>query len=204
MRWTWKSRFGKRVRTPGSEIASASAPHVRSAEISPELWENTLGSLVVGHNGDTPLAQQLAADPGLQVFRHLVSQFRASSVVGTLPFTGRLLLLSLGEETFQAILDAFWRAYPPEAFGAVEARRFAAFLKGRASRVPFLEEVMSFDLAAIAAITEGISATVFFSDDPRIVLGSLADRHLPRQSAPGKYCADITTDGIVFRSCPQE
>ncbi len=172
----------------------------RADDITPDIWENTLGALAIGREVDTPLARQLASDPGVSVFRYLVTQFRASSVIGTLPFTGRLLLLSMGAQSFEAMLGDFWRDHPPEAFGAEEARRFAAFLETNAPRTPFLEEVTRFDLAAIAAITEGVPSTICFSQDPRHVLGALADHRLPTASPLGLYYADLRSEGITFRS----
>jgi uncharacterized protein (UPF0276 family) len=175
----------------------------RADGITPEIWENTLGALAIGREVDTPLARQLSSDLGVSVFRYLVAEFRASSVIGTLPFTGRLLLLSMGAESFEAMLGDYWRDHPPEAFGAEEARQFATFLQTRAGKIPHLEEVMRFDLAAIAAITEGTPETVCFSQDPRHVLGALADHRLPTGSPAGLYYADLRSDGITFRSEPK-
>jgi uncharacterized protein (UPF0276 family) len=171
---------------------------------SPQEWENTLGALVVGEALDTPLARELASDPGLAVFQHLVGQFRASSVIGTLPFSGRLLLLTLGVQSFEALLSDYWQDNPPEAFGAEEARRFAKFLRTRALNIPLLDELVRFDLAAIAAIVESTASTVAFSQDPLAVLGALAERRLPSQASAGSYYADLSSKGIEFRAATAE
>jgi len=165
---------------------------------SPRTWENTLGALVVRETIDTPLGRQLAADPGIAVFQYLVEQFRASSVIATLPFSGRLLLLTIGAEPFQALLNEYWQDNPPESFGRDEARRFAAFLRGRALNIPLLDELLHFDLAAIAAIVEGSVSRVSFSQDPLSVLGALAERRIPSHSRPGLYYAELSSRGIEF------
>src|SRR5262245_7550529 len=165
---------------------------------TPREWENTLGALVIGREAEGPLAAQLVADPGLGVFRHLVAAFRASSMIGTLPFTGRLLLLALGDDSVEQILSSYWRREPPEAFGTHEARRFAAHLNTLNLSVPFLSEVLAYDLAVIAALADGTRQHVAFSSDPRVVLGALADHRWPEDAPSGRFVVEVRSDGIVF------
>jgi hypothetical protein len=170
--------------------------------MTPELWETTLGALVSGATVESDLARTLNRDPGLEIFRFLAAEARASAMVGTLPFTGRLLLLSLGEAPVRALLHGYWDTHNPQAFGSDEAIGFATYLQSHdlAETVPFLHEVLAFDLAAIAAITEGRPRTVALTEDPKSLFGALADRRLPQKTRPGSYFADLSTTGIVFRN----
>lgn len=201
MLWDLRSRAVRAPAVPADLTCREPATPSGSGRenLSPQAWENTLGALVVGETLDTPLARQLASDPGIAVFQHLVAQFRASSVIATLPFSGRLLLLTIGAGPFQALLSEYWQDNPPESFGAEEARRFATFLRTRALNIPLLDELLRFDLAAIAAIVEGLASTVPFSQDPLSVLGALAERRLPSHSSPGLYYAELSSKGIEFR-----
>jgi uncharacterized protein len=174
----------------------------KHATVSPELWENTLGALVSGAAVESELAKTLERDPGLEIFRFLAAEARASAVVGTLPFTGRLLLLSLGEAAVRALLHGYWDTHRPHAFGSDEAIGFAAYLKNHEleATIPFLREVLAFDLAAIAAITQNRSTSVALTEDPQLLFGALAARQLPDRTRPGRYFADISTTGIIFRN----
>jgi len=166
---------------------------------TPPQWEDTLGALVIDRCTSGVLAQEIAADPGLQIFRHLVAEFRASTMIGTLPFSGRLLLSSLGTERLEQMLADFWRIAPPEAFGSREARAFARYLATMDLGIPLLDELLAYDLAVVAALTENASQQVRFRHDPRLVLGCIADHRMPDNLPDGDFVADITPDGITFR-----
>jgi hypothetical protein len=140
------------------------------------------------------------------VYRRLIAAYRASAVVGTLPFTGRLLIASLKPEALDDLFDAFWKEAAPEAFGEREARNFASFLSQRELQTPIsLTEVLSFDLAVIDALTEDRSARVCFSFDPVLALGGLVDHHLPEIGLPeiggrsrDRFYVDVSPAGINF------
>jgi hypothetical protein len=176
-------------------------PEVAAPAIAatPQQWEDTLGALVIARDAEGSLARELAADPGLDVFRHLVAEFRASTVIGTLPFSGRLLLLTLGTERFEHILAGFWRQSPPEAFGSREAQAFARHVATLGLEIPLLDELLTYDVAVIAALVENKSQHVRFRHDPRPILSALADHHLPDELQPGDFLAEITIDSITFR-----
>jgi hypothetical protein len=146
------------------------------------------------------LAREIAADPGLQIFRHLIGEFRASTVIGTLPFSGRLLLMALGPERFGEVLADFWRAAPPEAFGSREARAFARYLSALDLAIPLLDQLLAYDVAVIAALTENASQQVRFRHDPRLVLACVADHRMPTALPEGDFMADVSPDGVTFRA----
>jgi hypothetical protein len=143
-----------------------------------------------------PVCGELSGDPGLAIFRHLVAEFRASTVIGTLPFTGRLLLYSLAKEPLDSLLAQFWRASPADGFGAREARAFAAYLRDNAPPVRLLPEVLAFDVAIVDALTEGKATTVLFVEDPRPLLLSLAERQLPEAGRAERFAVEVTAEGV--------
>ena len=154
---------------------------------SPEEWEDVLGGLVIGEHRDGPLARELAADPGLAILRKLVSEFRAGTIVGTLQLTSRLLLLSIGEQGFRALLADFWRERPPELFAATEAENCAAFLEALRPQVPYLEDVLAFERAVLHARANGEASTVRFAHDPSELVEALTAGQLPRSPRRGDF-----------------
>jgi uncharacterized protein (UPF0276 family) len=165
---------------------------------TPQEWEDTLGALVIGRAAEGELARTITADPGLDIYRYLVGEFRASTMIGVLPFSGRLLLITLGAERLEALLADFWRQSPPEAFGSREARRFAEYLTKLDLGVPLLAELLAYDMALVAAFTEGTSQSVRFRHDPRPILSALAAHRAPQPGVEADHAAEVTPDGIAF------
>jgi uncharacterized protein (UPF0276 family) len=182
-----------RVGRPQRKLPRNQAPN-------PQMWEDTLGALVIERDSAGELAREIAADPGLQVFRHLAGEFRASTVIGTLPFSGRLLLLALGRARFTEVLANFWRSAPPEAFGSREARAFARYLSGLDIAIPLLDQLLAYDVAVVAALIDNTSQQVRFRHDPRLLLACIADHRMPTDLPEGDFMADVSPDGITFRA----
>jgi uncharacterized protein (UPF0276 family) len=202
----WRLRCGAPARH-GARVAvrPRASPTQLAGDIpSPEQWEDTLGALVLDRAADGTLAQEISADPGLHIFRHLVAEFRASTVIGTLPFSGRLMLMTLGTERFEQLLADFWRTSPPEAFGSREARGFAGYAATLELDLPLLDQLLAYDVAVVAALTENARASVRFRHDPRLMLASLADHRVPQNLPDGEFFADISPEGITFRAAGAE
>ena len=121
-------------------------------------------------------------------------------MIGTLPFSGRLLLLALGPKRFAEVLADFWRASPPEAFGSREARAFARYLSALDLSIPLLDQLLAYDVAVVAALTENASQQVRFCHDPRLVLACVADHRIPTALPEGDFMVDVSPDGITFRA----
>ena len=178
---------------PGRDLAIARGDALQ--------WETTLAALVTERSANGSLAAELQRDPGLDVYRQLIAAYRASAVVGTLPFTGRLLIATLKPEALDDLFNTFWKEAGPEAFGEREARNFASYLAGRniTTAIP-LKEVLAFDLAVIDALTESRSARVSFSFDPVSVFGSLVEHRLPEIAGlkPETFHVEVSPAGINF------
>jgi len=171
------------------------APMTTPDPISPQKWENILGALVVGRIPRGELAKELATDPGISLYRKLIASFRASMVVGTLILTSRLLLLTLGKKSFLALLEEYWKDQTPMLFASDEAEGFSKYLRLLRLDLPYLEEVLEFEMAARNANLRGEEQIVRFPYEPFPLLRALGSRKLP--SPPprrGHYEIVITPD----------
>jgi hypothetical protein len=85
------------------------------------------------------------------VIQELIDEFRASYVMSSLRLSSRLLMLSMGENDFKNLLRRFWAGSLPSAFASEEGKAFAQFLKLQVLEIPYLGQVIEFDLAMLAA-----------------------------------------------------
>jgi uncharacterized protein (UPF0276 family) len=166
--------------------------------LPPAAWERALGELVIGRAPSSTTAAQLADDPGIRIVEGLIHEFRASMIVGILRLTSRLLMLTLGPEAFRTILDAYWKATPPQMYASLEADTFAEHLSRLELAVPHLAEVLSFERAVTATLSDGTPRLVTFAAEPLPLLRALAAGGLPDEPPrPGRYEIELTPDGPV-------
>jgi uncharacterized protein (UPF0276 family) len=172
------------------------APALRAAPsaLTPREWEDGLAALVVGRPSASPARDLLADDPGVSVLRQLVWNFRSGVLVETLGLTCRLLLLHGGDPFVRDLFDEFFASAPPQLFASVEAEAFGAYLERRQPDVPYLPEVLGFDLAAIRAVLAGESQLVPFRCDPASLLEPLARGRLPTSPVPGRFEVEVTPE----------
>jgi len=161
---------------------------------TPQEWEDGLGALVVGRPSASPACAALAGDPGIDVLRQLVWNFRSGFLVETLGLTCRLLLLHGGDPLTRGLFDDFFRAVPPQLFASVEAEAFGAYLARLKPDVPYLDEVLGFDLAALRAALEGKAQLVPFGYEPASLLEPLSRCRLPEAPIPGRFEVEVTPD----------
>jgi uncharacterized protein (UPF0276 family) len=177
---------------------------------SSAAWENALGALVVGRPVENQFSTELAQDPGVDLIHTLVCEFRAGMVVQALQLTSRLLLLTLGDAGFRALLEAFWREAPPRVFKAPEGEAFASFIEERKPNVPYITDVLAFERAVMASLINGTDHIVPFPYDPLPLLRALAAGRLPDPEllTPGRFQvevtaendANLTVEGVLFGS----
>lgn len=188
----WEQRATSRRLIDPRAVAPA-AP-VEEPGFTAQEWEDALGSLVVGRPAAGPAAAVLAHDPGVEVLRQLVWNFRSGSLVETLGLTCRLLLLHGGDPLTRGLFDDFFAEVPPQLFASVEAEAFGAFLARRRPAVPYLDEVLGFDLAALRAALEDRPQLVPFAYEPASLLEPLARCQLPEAPIPGRFEVEVTPD----------
>ena len=191
----WGHRDGgtRSVRAPRAE-PTPQTDH--GSANSPAEWEAALGALVIGREPGTPLAAELAVDPGLALLRELVENFRAGSIVAVLRLTSRLLMLGCGKHFMQNLLSGFFATTPPALFASAEAEAFAAYVRRHAlGAVPHLDEVLSYECASLHALLDGEARLIHFDHDPDAILGPLIACRLPEGPAPGDYEVAVQPDG---------
>ena len=178
----------------GTPARDARAGVVAPMDLTPEAWEDGLAALVVGRPSSVPVPDRLAGDPGVDVLRRLVWNFRSGVLVETLGLTCRLLLLHGGDPLTRDLFDGFFHSAPPQLFASVEAEAFGAYLQKRRPDVPYLDEVLGFDLAALRAVLEGRPQLVPFRFDPASLLEPLARGRLPVAPIPGRFEVEVTPE----------
>ncbi len=191
--WEMRTSSSARVSTP---VAIAPRSEQPSDALPPAAWERALGELVIGRRPANEEASALAEDRGVRLIEGLVHEFRASMVVGVLRLTSRLLMLTLGTDAFRTILRSHWAANPPQLFASAEADAFAAHVESLDLAVPHLLEVLRFEQAVTATLTDDRTRIATFDVDPLTLLRALAAGDLPQEPpAPGRYEIELTPDG---------
>src|SRR5260370_16054750 len=106
------------------------------------------------------IGQELRADPGVAVVRGLIQEFRASMIVSTLRLTSRLLMLALGTDAFRTVLQDYWSKVPPQSYGSLQAEAFGNYLRALDLKVPHLANILEFEKAALATLTDDVTRVV--------------------------------------------
>jgi hypothetical protein len=164
--------------------------------LPPEAWERALGALVIGRDDVADADVALRDDPAITLVQGLIHEFRASMIVGVLRLTSRLLMLALGAEVFRMILASYWLAKPPQMYASLEAEAFAGHVEQLDLEVPQLAQVLRFEQAVTATLTDGQTRVVSFDFEPLPLLRALAEGRLPEDAPqPGNFEIELTADG---------
>lgn len=150
-------------------------------------WEQALAEGILRWPASTEIGSVLAGDAALPLYRELLEEFRSSMVGTALGLTTRLLLIHLGEQNLHALFSTFWRRVPPEMSAAAEAIRFAEFLQVERPAVPLLEEILSFEIAAVRAMMENAPQRVSLDCDIRLAITDLVERRAPARPGPTPF-----------------
>ncbi|MCU7921964.1 MAG: DUF692 domain-containing protein [Candidatus Thiodiazotropha sp. (ex Dulcina madagascariensis)] len=179
---------------PDDSIRRSSPPVLEMDDtVSPTEWENALAEAILSDDlPTTPLGKQLAQDPAVPLIRTLNHKFRLSAVVANLRMSIRLLLLNLHEEAFDQLVTDYCLTIKPQRFAAAEARNFADYINSLELDIPYLDELLNYEITAIDVIADGRSRRVSFSVDPNKLLDALARGDLPENLTPADYEAEIT------------
>ncbi|HZY36438.1 MAG TPA: hypothetical protein VFE53_07315, partial [Mucilaginibacter sp.] len=143
-------------------------------------WELTLGSTV--NNcciEEDALSQLLDNDPGIEVIKDLIFEFRASAVMSALKMTCRFIKTNIGSEKFDRLLRDFCSVNESEIFGYSNAERFSRYLQQINLPIPNLDDMLRFEIASLNTTMDGIKRFVDFSYNPFPVFASLANYQRP-------------------------
>jgi uncharacterized protein (UPF0276 family) len=159
-------------------------------------WEAALTSLVTGQSvqpddADTEaMHASLTEEAGVALVRDLVFSFRASMVVQVLRLSTKLLLCSVGPEVFRRMLRDTFELHPPALYATLEANAFAAQVAARGWSVPYLADILDYELALTQTLIDGQPRVVKFAFEPIPLLRALTDGRLPDE-VPELGCFEI-------------
>ena len=192
LRRLWDERKKRLQVTSGAPRAMVrNITEADSALPSPTEWERALAGRVLEHDPDAPYAPMLDADNGVAVLRQLVAAVRSGTIVDSMTLSYRLIVLSLGEPAFLALLRAFWKTRPPEPFATEEALNFAEFLRTQSLAIPHLDEVLAFELASHQVRMYAQHKTVRFTCSPLPLLMALRQARMPDFADRGDFALTI-------------
>lgn len=186
----WKTRdsCSSPARTPPRpDNRVGSAPLPAQAD-----WETGLARAVNRRQPRPPSAGPWLDDPAVGVLQQLVTNVRAGMLVDLLTLSYRLMVLHLGEQRVHALMDAYWRRSMPEPFAGQEAARFARYVSNLRLPVPYLDDVLAYEVASMDAVATGDEVRVPFSCDPRPVVEALRAGRRPEPAVPGRYELTVT------------
>lgn len=149
-------------------------------------WETALYNAIVGTAPPHPAFPELGNDPGVPVYRELVTDFRRGHLAQAMHYTMTLLLIGLGTQDTSELLETYFSERPARMYRALEVESFARFLTQRSElldRVPYLREVLSYEHALIKATVLGEDSHIEWTADPTAILHAL-DLGQPPPSMP--------------------
>lgn len=159
--------------------------------LSPARWEEALMLSIMGSDelaDDHPLY----GDHGVVIYQKLIEKIRAGMFASTLPLTFRYLLLTIGEEKTMQTARTFWRKTTPNLFSSAEATQLAEFMRAQVKNIPYLDEVMKYELANHKAQIENRPQTITLGFNPDSMFPMLGRGRLPDNIERGLYEVNIT------------
>jgi len=159
---------------------------------NPSEWEDLLGNLVVGRK-----QQELPNEQSerINIYQKLIKEFRASMVTKIFKLTSRYMMLVLGMEVFVAILNDFWKQYPPEQLSYKEAQNFATYLENKNYKLPWLDRLLRYEVAVLNTLMDEKLRIVHFNADPTPMFKALSQGKLPEKiGALGNFEIEITPE----------
>ena len=97
-------------------------------------------------------------------------------------YTVTALLAGLGAEATGEVLTSYFHSMPAETYVALESYNFARFLNRRPdliAAVPYLDQILAFEKALLAASLFGESAELHWTADPTLLFETLDAGRLP-------------------------
>ena len=164
------------------------------AHLTPDLWEHTLGELVTHGETSGPLAEELKHDRGVDLTRRLIWKFRASSVVKALPTLTKLIIAHAGPDCLEELLDAYIGSSKPQPFASEEAQGFIRYLSDLKPPIPYLEDILSYELSSMRALIEQTPQYLIFPYNPVELFQALIKGYLPQNLPGGNYELEIPVE----------
>jgi uncharacterized protein len=100
-------------------------------------------------------------------------------VVSVLRLTSRLLMLTLGKESFKELLSDYWNVSTPELFANAESEGFANYLQRKQLGIKYLYDILKLEMSILNVMIYCNTEKVKFQYDPRPIINALMNRKLP-------------------------
>jgi len=178
-----------RYQTNRSQDGAARIHH--SQVLNPEAWEKVLGEVVTIGTSTGSIAKDLNQDAGISIIRKLIWKFRAGAITKALGAVIRLIILSTGEKHLEKLLDDYFRKTKPQPFASDEAKGFLNYLKSSKLEIPYLEDIVAYEEAAMLALIDENTQYLNFSYDPNELLEALTLGYIPQNIRKGNYELEI-------------
>lgn len=165
--------------------AGASAPPPRQARTAaggeaPSPYEAALVSALA--------APPAAGEPaGVALYRTLVASFRNGALADLMPHTLRLIGRQLGQAGLESLLSDYRQTEAPPLFPADEALAFAAWVRAKGPRLPYLDDLLELEAGIVRLVSEGRGGELRFRHDPSAIVEALAAGGVPKGLPPGDY-----------------
>lgn len=195
LRQLWRRTRGPREQVGGVHSTAAGPPRSsidKRDHIAPSDWERCLAALAIGRPASGALADELREDRGVSLIRELSANVRAGNIVEMMGMTAKLLIAYAGTAHLGGVIADYSRETPPCLFASEEAYSFANYLCERSCHVPYLREIVAFDIAKIDAVVSGETRTVVFSREPHRVLEAVSAGTMPGNPAQGTFLVDVS------------
>ncbi|MGW5153475.1 multinuclear nonheme iron-dependent oxidase [Rhodococcus koreensis] len=212
LRSLWRLVPSSRISVPTVDARPPpSHLHYSSDLAAVEVWEQTLHAAIRfgpepcrGQTSERSPFPALTGDPGLDVYRKLVTDARLGSIARTVRYTTIVLLMHLGSRRTHELLERYTTVTPAQSYAAIEGSQFCTHLRNTINaavsnglaEIPYLSEVLAFEAAVLKAAVFGESSTVLWSVDPASLLSALdiGVKPINLPSAPQTIVVHASTD----------
>jgi len=188
LRALWALKPRETLPPIGASSSTSKRAHGRPEDVDEaRAWENALVDLIRGRTTGASPYGDVAADPGIDILRELVGDFRRAGLTRALRYTMTALLAGLGSQQTHALLDAYIAQEDADPYPAVESDRFARFLRERPGildQVQYLRETLDFEHGLLRATLFGATTEIEWSADPTAIFDALDSGHLPTALPP--------------------
>ena len=142
---------------------------------------------------------RLADEEPFALYSHLAESFRSGALAELLGNTIHLLLLALGKDALENLIDAYVASTPPARFPSDEAVRFRDFLQANPLPIAGLDDMLKFEASSIEAAANNTTVRLTLNQDIDGMLADLAAGRIPSPSSDRPpVVIEIGVDPVPF------
>lgn len=192
MNRVWDKR-GKKIKSTAPDYTIV-APKSSYTPTMQE-WEHTLGLLAINRKPEnqSPLHNDLINDPGLDIIKTLIKQFKASGIVGALKLSCRYIILHRGIEELDNLLESFWLIASSNLFASENGITFANYLLQQPEIFAddMLADLVLYEKTSLLTMNDSVEREIEISFNPYEIIPFLEERQMPININRGQYVLTI-------------